>query len=132
MFKTRGKRGMATLAAAVAAVGIVAGTTPAGAATGHNLMLYVDSGISHIQIVPPGDEANRCVAVTAGKWTDAKFTVYEGQKYSFQALVFDPGGHGEPYFPCGGDGKYLGPSVDSPLTIQPTKTSNYWEKISLG
>lgn len=38
----------------------------------------------------------RMATLAAGKWTDAKFTVREGQKYSFQAMDFDNPGAGGP------------------------------------
>ncbi|REH17900.1 hypothetical protein BCF44_14117 [Kutzneria buriramensis] len=129
-----GRRAVLASALAVAAVaGTMVSAIPAGAATAstsHNLMLMGTGGFDYVQIVSPGaDTPNGCVQVITGKWVSANFLVTEGQEYSFQALRFDDPKAGPP---CGGGGTYLGPSVDSPLTISHVSTQNYWETIRLG
>jgi hypothetical protein len=125
------KRGFAAIAVGAAAVGtVVFGVTPASAVTSYNLMLRVGDVVNYIQIVPEvrAPSSRGCAAVQSGKWTDAKYRVYEGYRYSFQALAT---GQDDPA-PCtGGSSRYLGPSSNSPLTIQHVATKNYWVTISL-
>lgn len=123
------RAGVASLLAATALASSALAAPAAGAAARHNLMLWVDGGFDYVQIVPSENIPKKCVHVIAGSWVDTKFTVLEGNSYSFQRFQFVRGNHAEPYFPCGGDGKYLGVSADSPRTIAPTASANYWEKV---